>query len=210
MRNKFSDLIKKGVASFNYTPISKDIPEQDPICRTYNNLFSMLSDTHMSCLDDGTRIITGHIIRSTRKWNTFCSSLNNINIGEYWCLDDFLYKLGLERNIGVVNGDIVAIITPKPTPGVENPDDMYKIPVPTSVTTTESRIPMSPLVITTSNNMMHVNECFGGDVNDVCKKLNESSYIRGNKWIPSQRGIIGLVDNTIYVIDNPFISEAKG
>ena len=38
MRDKFSDLIKNGVAGFHYTPITSDKPDTDPICRMYNNI----------------------------------------------------------------------------------------------------------------------------------------------------------------------------
>ena len=73
MRDKFSELIKQGVAEFNYTPISKNVPEADPICRMYNNIFSIPTDTHMSITDNGDRVITGHMI-NTANWENFCSS----------------------------------------------------------------------------------------------------------------------------------------
>ena len=73
MRDKFSELIDKGVASFNYVPLTGNVPEQDPVCRAYNNIFSIPTDTHMSCLEDGRRVITGHMIK-TDDWNKFINS----------------------------------------------------------------------------------------------------------------------------------------
>ena len=73
MRNKFSDLIKDGVAPFKYTNLAQGTPCEDDLCRIYNNIFSIASDTHMSMLENGTRVITGHMI-NTPQWDNFICS----------------------------------------------------------------------------------------------------------------------------------------
>ena len=204
MRDKFSELISQGVASFNYTNISKDIPEQDPICRMYNNIFSIPSDTHMSCLEDGTRVITGHMI-ATDKWEKFCMSCCwgavEFRTSGVWSVFDFLFSNNLEGRVGVLNGDVVYIVTPM---SKESREAVMK----NTVVTTESNIPQPITVLTTTGNMMHIQECFESkNLFEIVKRLNESSYVKGNNWVPSNNGIVGLVGNTTYVIKN--VNEGK-
>ena len=116
MRDRFSELIEKGVAEFHYTPIAPSIPEQDPICRSYNNIFSIPSDTHMSCLEDGRRVITGHKIGIKKDWDLFVNSCFwgavDFRTTGYYCVNDFLYKNGLEGHYDVINNDNVYIVEP--------------------------------------------------------------------------------------------------
>lgn len=193
MRDKFSELIKQGVAKFEYTPTIGSIPEQDPACRAYNNIFSIPSDTHMSCLPDGNRVITGHMI-NTPKWDAFvCSPFwgaVDFRTTGYWCLCDFLYKFGLEGSVGNLNGDIVYFVKERQT----TPSKA----TPNTVTTTESKIPHNITEITTNGDINKVKECFNSD--DVIKSLNESLYIKGDNWAPMGDSIIGLVGNKVVII----------
>lgn len=115
MRNKFSELINAGVASFNYKPLAPEMPETDPICKTYNNIYSMALDTHMSIVD-GVRVITGHNIADEKKWNEFCYSHK---WGEYdfttagvGSLQNYLYVTGFCTRVGKLNNDIVCFVEP--------------------------------------------------------------------------------------------------
>ena len=114
MRDRFSELIAKGVAEFRYTPIAPSIPEQDPICRSYNNIFSIASDTHMSCLGDGRRVITGHKIGIKKDWDLFVDSCFwgavDFRTSGYYCVNDFLYKNGLVGHYDVINNDNVYVV----------------------------------------------------------------------------------------------------
>lgn len=199
MRNKFTELIEQGIARFDYTPIAPEIPEQDPICRMYNNIFSIPSDTHMACSEElDCRIITGHLIANKEKWGEFtCSSnwgaINFMSTG-FWCLNDFLFKHGLDIEVTSLNGDIVALVKPRSI-------DSDKTMAPNQVVTNESNVPQPITVITNSGNMMHVAECFGGTKDETIKKLNESSFIKGSQWAPSENGIIGLVAGKVYSIN---------
>lgn len=205
MRDKFSELINQGVAEFKYTNISKDIPEQDPICRMYNNIFSIPSDTHMSCLDDGRRVITGHMI-NTPKWGKFLMScywgaVDFINAGT-WSVYDFLFNHGLEGRVGSLNGDVVYFVTPIP-------EEKHQVKISSQVVTTESNIPQPITVLTTTGDMMHIKECFDcDDVRETVRRMNESTRVKGNNWVPSENGIVGLVGDKVYIIGD--INEANG
>lgn len=205
MRDKFSELIKQGVAEFKYTNISKDVPEQDPICRMYNNIFSIPSDTHMSCLDDGRRVITGHMI-ATEKWANFLMASHwgavDFRTSGTWSVYDFLFNHGLEGRIGTLNGEVVYFVGPLS-------DEAKKTHLSMNVVTTESNIPQPVTVLTTSGNIMHLQECFTGDVKETVRKMNESTFVKGSNWVPANDGIIGLVGNTVYVMGVSNINEAQ-
>ena len=203
MRNKFTDLIKAGVASFNYVPLAGETPEQDPVCRAYNNIFSIPTDTHMSCIDGETRVITGHMI-ATENRGAFMNSCHwgavEFKTSGFWCLADFLYLHNLEGQISNLNGDVVFLVTPR----IKNEEN---IPAPKSVTANESQIPLPLTSITNSGNIHHVLECFGHNIDDVVKKLNESTWIKGSNWVPTENGIVGIVGDTIYKMNA--VNEAK-
>lgn len=204
MRDKFSELIKQGVAEFKYTNISKDIPEQDPVCRMYNNIFSIPSDTHMSCLEDGRRVITGHMI-NTNNWDKFLMSccwgaVNFITSGT-WSVYDFLYRHNLEGRIGTLNGDVVYFVTPIP-------EEKRKAQMNAQVVTNESNIPMPITTLTTTGDMMHIKECFDcDDVRETVRRMNESTRVKGNNWVPTETGVAGLIGNKVYIIGNTVNEE---
>ena len=201
MRNKFTELLDAGVASFNYTPLTSDQPDTDPICRTYNNIFSIPSDTHMSITADGDRVITGHMI-NTDKWGSFCCSCCwgavDFRTSGTWSVCEFLHKNGLKGEISTLNGDVVYKVIPR-EPDEECPACSI---CPNSFHTLESSLPEPITGLTMSANKMHMLECFGGSINSVVKKMNESSFVRGNKWVPFEDNkIVGLVGGTICVLN---------
>ena len=202
MRNKFTELIEQGVASFNYTPIAPEMPEQDIVCRMYNNIWSIPSDTHMH-LDPNTghRYITGHMVGITEKWNQFVCACNwgavNFRTTGYWSLCDFLQKNGLSGNFSVLNGDNVYLVTPIPA------DEMGAVVgCPNCVVTTESKMPAQISVLTNDNNPLRIKECYKGKSNlyEVCEALNESLYVKGNNWTVNGNSIVCPIGNKIYVL----------
>lgn len=198
MRDKFSDLVAQGFASFDYTPISKDIPEQDPICRMYNNVFSIPTDTHMSMLDDGTRVITGHMIANDLVWNKFlcsyCWFAVDFRQSGAWSLCDFFYRHGLKGEKSILNGDIVYKVTP-----IETRDEICKCPL--QAVTSESNIPTPISFLTNSGNKLHILECFNGNAAQVVENMNNSVWVKGNHWVVFENQIVGLVGDKVYKLN---------
>ena len=100
MRDKFSELIAQGVARFDYKPIAPEITEQDFVCRAYNNIFSIATDTHMHLdHETGIRYITGKIVSIKEKFDSFlCASQwmgVNFRHSGYWSACNFLQMNGL-------------------------------------------------------------------------------------------------------------------
>lgn len=60
----------------NYNPAIPSIPQQESICRTYNNVYGLINGTRMYCATPGVYIIQG-------------TALSNSNKGEF--LNYFLY-----------------------------------------------------------------------------------------------------------------------
>lgn len=115
MRSKFSELIAQGVTRFNYTPIIQETPCTDPVCLEYNNIFGPAMDTHMSILEDGTRVITGHRVANEREWADFANSYrwNGVDFHDsgYCSLNEFFSRYGLTYTRGMLNGDVVICVT---------------------------------------------------------------------------------------------------
>lgn len=202
MRDKFSELVAQGFASFNYTNISKDVPEQDPICRMYNNVFSIPTDTHMSMLEDGTRIITGHMIANDLVWNKFvcsyCWFAVDFRHSGAWSLCDFLYKHGLCGKKTTLNGDIVYAVTPIDY----TQDQCLPCKCPSCATTSESNIPTPVSFLTNSGNKLHMLECFKSDnIQGVVENMNNSIWVKGNHWVVFENQIVGLVGDKVYKLN---------
>lgn len=203
MRNTFTELINQGVASFDYTSIAPQMPEQDLICRSYNNIWSIPSDTHMHLnKETGERYITGHMVGITDKWNRFIVSSNwgavNFRTTGCWSLCDFLQANGLKGEYSVLNGDTVYKITPIDT--VCN----YETPCmcPGTCCTSESRIPQPVAQLVTNGDVMKLKECYHGKYNlyDVCNALNENIYIKGDMWTVVDDKVMCPIGNKIYIL----------
>lgn len=205
MRNKFTELIEQGVARFDYTPVAPELPEQDPVCRMYNNIWSIPSDTHMFLdHETGVRYITGHMVSIPSKWDVFVYSNHwaavNFRTTGFWSLADFLQKNGLAGRMDVLNGEPVFRIEPIPANA-----DMYGIAgpdTPTQATTTESKIPVSVAVLTNDNNIIRIKECYKGKKNlySVCEALNDSIYVKGNDWTVVGDKLMCPIGNKTYIL----------
>ena len=112
--DKFSELVSKGVASFHHTPIAPEVPTLNQLCRLYNNIYSMILDTHMSPLGDGRYVITGHMIKDRSKFNDFLYSttFSNVDTRKYGAPMELFDKCGLGGHYDVLNGDNVYILEP--------------------------------------------------------------------------------------------------
>lgn len=186
--NKFSQLVSQGVASFEYTPIAHDVPNTCPICRTYNNVYSLVNDTHMSVLDDGRYVITGHAIANRCMFDQFLCS----NVWGWVDFKDsglgspayFFVTRGLKGHYDTLNGDNVYILD-QIRPGDETETaDCDTCCCPNCVTICGTSIPEHLEVLTTDGDRSHIQECFKQkNLIDVAKMLNEDSHILGNNWI---------------------------
>jgi hypothetical protein len=201
MRNKFTELINQGVAAFDYTPIAPELPEQDPVCRQYNNIWSIPSDTHMHLnQENGERYITGHMVGITEKWDNFVVASNwgaiVFRTAGYWSLCEFLQRHGLCGRYGTINGEVVYIVTSIPAENLPCPT------CPGCCTTTESRIPQPIAIITKNSDTYKVVECFDGKNNiyEVCEALNKSYYVKGENWTVNGEKLMCPIGNKVYVL----------
>ena len=202
MRNKFTELIEQGVASFGYTPIAPEMPEQDVVCRMYNNIWSIPSDTHMHFNEEtGERYITGHMVGINSKWDSFVYAHNwgAVNFGTtgYWSLCDFLQKHGLEGRYSVLNGETVYLVTPIPA------DKEYSTPVcPTCCITSESKIPQPVAMLVTNGDIFKIKECYHGKSNlyEVASALNENIYVKGANWTVNGNNLVCPIGNKTYIL----------
>lgn len=124
--DKFSELVSKNIASFHHTPIAPEVPTLDALCRLYNNIYSMILDTHMSPLGDGKYVITGHVIKDRCKFDAFLNlaTFSNVDTRKYGSPMTLFAKCGLRGHYDILNGDDVYILEP----GV-NPDTLLTTPV---------------------------------------------------------------------------------
>lgn len=202
MRDKFSELIAQGVARFDYKPIAPEITEQDFVCRAYNNIFSIATDTHMHLdHETGIRYITGKIVSIKEQFDSFLSAYQwrgvNFRPSGYWSACNFLQINGLSGRYGSLNGDIVYEVAPIPT------DSMLGTPVmPNTYTTSESRIPDNIARLTVDGNAMKIKECYNGKNNlyEVCAALNESIYVLGNEWTVNGDKLVCPFGNKVIIL----------
>lgn len=193
MRDKFSELIAQGVASFEYAPICGELPSQCPLCRLYNNLWGAASDTHMAIAEDGKTYITGRAIgweriMNTMRWSQTFGGVDFKHSG-YWSLDDMLYKMDKDLMITTLNGDVVVEVIDR----VSQKD----INIPTKAVAMESGINKPLAALTLNRNENTLKECFKGTIDDVVENLNKNCMIKGTNWIVSEGRILGKVDGKI-------------
>lgn len=197
MRDKFTEWIEQGVASFEYTPICGELPEQDSICRFYNNVFGATSDTHMACSPDGNRYITGRVVGWEKKWSNFqhLPEFGGVTFKDsgFWCLSDFLWANGLEAMMNTLNGDTVAMVVPR-----TKSETPYDAPVRAVAMESGINKPLSTLTIDRNENTLK--ECFGYPIEQVVENLNNNCMVKGTNWIGSNGKILGKVDGKIIML----------
>lgn len=192
-RDRFKEWIEAGIAPAPYVcePVSDDM-----LSRSYNNIFAIPTDTHMTHIEGKDEwIISGHMI-STPQWVRFYYSPNwgavQFETTGFWSLADFLAKHNLCAKFEVRNGEKIVKVTPcEHYPANE--------PCPKSCTTLTSNIPQPIAIITKDHNPIRVKECF--ESADIVEALNNSNWIKGNNWLYDGNMIVGLVDNVVYKIN---------
>lgn len=177
--DKFSELIAKGVASFDYV----DIVNHDDcsVCRSYNNIFGVATDTHMTCVDDK-YVVTGHIISTQNKFDDFIWSRQYNGVyfqhAGFNSLSEWMQKNNLKGGYGVVNNDNVYIMTAKTEEDTDAglPADIKTPTAMITFNTDESMIPQSVRFITKTNSVSDFTVC------EDLKSLNESKAVYGDNW----------------------------
>lgn len=196
MRDKFTELIDKGVARFEYKNLYKESPETSPICKLYNTFYGPVLNTHMSEVD-GELVITGHYI-NTQDWDKFLYSPNwggvNLKASGFYSLIDFLQSNNLTPEKTTLNGDVVCVLKPMR----DIPFQKQWVRFPTTYTTMESQIPQNIKQLTTNFQIEEISKCFESE--NVIKALNESPYVRG-RWYYVNEDIVGVIDNKIVKIN---------
>ena len=208
MRDKFSELIKKGVAAFNPKPVAGSIPELDPMCKTYNAVWGLLTDTHMSKVDDG-YIITGTFTQSTYwdrfKYSCFWGTTDIKLASGYSSLDAMVAKNMYTMVPDLYNGDRVMRLKPVEVPpaGAEGSNCCgccADCPVCCSVG--ESLIPHPLSDVFSGEQIVEFNNAWvdaKGDANKIIENLQKSKILDGSKfYISSDRKyLIGEGSQTI-------------
>ena len=113
----FTDLIKQNIAPSPYkTNVIND--SSDRICINYNNIWGILTDTHMSKGEDGKYYITGSLLKNKTKtvslvnyttWGGVYFGDSSVNAVS---LSDYAHKNHLLISHDIVNGDDVLVLTP--------------------------------------------------------------------------------------------------
>lgn len=202
MRNKFTELVAQGVAEFSHTPIASDVPQQSQLCRDYNNIWGIITDTHMSMVE-GRPVITGTFVSDERKWM-------NLHYQDHWggvqfyttgycSLSDFLYKHGLIPNRIVLNGQPAIEL-------IENPIKQEKCPCADvccgSYCTTESAFPQR---IEHIMNVQALQDCLSKPtLNECVLAMNESYQIPGTHWHIFENNIVGRIGNQNVILETKF------
>lgn len=200
MRSKFSELIAAGVASFNHEPIAPQTPCHDPICHTYNNLWGVLTDTHMSCAD-GRYVITGTFVGDPKKWSSLMWTPNwggcNFIDSGYYSLSEFLCLAGYEPRTTVLNGQAAIELIPR--------EDCVCTGIGcTAYTTHESQIPQ-PVA-----RLGRVQECLNvHSLQEAAKNMNRSSVVEGTHWHVSGDKIVGEAFGKTVILEVNFDKGIK-
>lgn len=114
----FSDLIKSGIAPAPYKTniVTNDFESLDRFVINYNNIWGMISDTHMSKGEDGNYYITGQLFRDKEKttnflyaWNWGGYQFKNSSVG-ISSLYDYLRRNYKTVSHEIVNGDDVLVV----------------------------------------------------------------------------------------------------
>lgn len=181
--DKFSELIKQGVAKFEYKPITGNITDMYPqdlesqMIRDYNNLYSIATNTHMGRTSDNRIVITGTLVKDTKYFDRFLCSSYYKNLTFNKCASCFFRDYGFVGHYEILNNDNVYVLELL----TEHPElAKYELCQDNCICPCEGGIPRNVRFISTSGNFEDVKECV---TEDTAKSLNESKYIIGDNWI---------------------------
>lgn len=197
----FQDLIKDGIAPNRYDNVYiGQTPNIDPFVRGYNNVWGVVSDTHMSTYGENQYIITGSMLRDSNKFSQFLYAYYwggyNFNASEaakvngVRCLSGYISKNGLSGSFQKVNNDDVYILSPVETLGNICPSCACCGDCCSTV-----KMQSESEIFADSDVKEQVLK--EGTVTDIIQRLNESKGVKGNDWI-----FVGDVDGQKFVNEN--------
>lgn len=183
--DKFSELIRKGVASFGPIKIGSDVPDNNPKVRSYNNIFSIATDTHASSSGDNI-IITGSLISHPDKFDRFIwygqwGGVYFAHTG-YNSFGDWMNKNGFKGHYEMMNGDSVYVLTPKSPDGPVEQDHTILPGSYIVYNVEEDLIPKNVRFLTKTNDINDFNECYDKNIYIMAQNLNESRWVYGDSW----------------------------
>ncbi len=168
---------------FKPDPIANRVPEQCPVCRTYNNIWGIATDTHCACVD-GRTFITGTLVGDPNKWTQL---MYNPSIGGYVfkttgynSLSDFLYRAKLCPQVTTLNGQAAIELVPCPEEACIG-DLTCK-----AYTTHESKIPQP---VSQIGDLTECLDC--RSLSEMAWKMNHSNKVSGEGWHVSEGTIVG-------------------
>lgn len=192
MRNKFTDLVNAGVASFNPEPIAPDTAGSLNISRTYNNIWGVLTDTHMSYVD-GRCIITGTLLSDPDKFCKLCCSTSwggmVFKTTGWTSLTEFFRTFNFKPVIVSINNQPAAELVP-------DSDDAVADVKPRAITTSESRLPQHYSVL---GNLDECKDC--NSLGEMAHIMNRSSIIRGENWHVFDGKLVGFEGNRTLILE---------
>lgn len=107
----FHDLVRAGIARFDYKNLHPASTTKNDFVRLYNNVWGILNDTHMTVVDDGAKyVITGSAIRLQDKFNTSLWSCRMVD-GHQRSFSSIMDNAGYSGRFAIVNGDETYIFT---------------------------------------------------------------------------------------------------
>lgn len=200
MRNKFSELVSQGVASFKPTPLAGAVPQNCPICRTYNNIWGIATNTHASNID-GRPVITGTRVGWDDDWTLLCYTPYiggyNFKTAGYYSLSEFLYQVELRPNVCTINGQRAIELLPREE---ECCSDMKC----NSYTTSESNIP-HPI-----KDLGNIQECLmSSSLREAARKMNVMPSVVGEHWHVYEDTIVGLVNGKSVILEMSYEKGVK-
>lgn len=191
--DKFSELIAQGVANFEYKNITQTTPlniMEEPdyqMIRSYNNLYSIATNTNMLRTEDGEIIIVGTLVKDPKYFDRFLWSQYYKNLTFTKSLGSFLRDYGYTGCYTSINNDSVYMLRSLSSDEIMNTIGAPTIQSDSCVCACEGGIPENIRFISINADINDIKECFSQK--DVIKALNESKNIIGNNWI-----IAGLSD----------------
>lgn len=133
MINRFKEMIENGIAP---SPVRSNVApndglngQDDRLCRTYNNIWSVLTDTHMAKPEGAPEgveyVITGTFVARTkagyREMDRFLTATNWGGASLPNSFSSILYNNGYEWKYGMLNNDEVVFIVKRPVADMPDP-----------------------------------------------------------------------------------------